>query len=504
MIDPTSKKKASLIAHLKKEVSVDLGIIESMVENVVEGVVMLDQAKHPVIINSKARVMLDLSLKGKISPKALSKAFYKFGIEEKIAAVADVPDSAHGEYEAGFPQNMIIKYVVTPVHDKKENEVVGMIIMLRDVTEEISIEKRKTEFVSTVSHELRTPLSIIKEAVELVIEGVVGKLSTEQADILGSAKVNVNRLSRIINSLLDISKIEAGKVETFRSYVDLERVIGHTVAHHQTFAANKGLTLYFNKTGGPVKAYVDEDKINQIFTNLISNAIKFTSLGRIEVAIKNQADKVRLIVQDTGRGIAPQDVKKLFSKFEQFGRQAGSGEKGTGLGLAIVKKLVEMHEGEIKVESKINAGTKFIITLPKALSFSFFQREVKEELKKTLRERRPYSMLVMALSDFKDKESLLGKENLASFLFLLSQYVYKKVDQVMGLSIILAAGELYAAFPGAPKEEVLVVEGEVKQATHEFLEKEKSDLSFKLAVVTSPADGDTPHQLIKTARSKFK
>ena len=236
-----------------------------------------------------------------------------------------------------------------------------------DITERKRLEKLKDEFVGNVSHELRTPLSIIKEGIDLVLDRIVGEINQKQQSVLVTAKDNIDRLSRMINELLDMSKIEAGKLELKRSKVGLAELIKKIATGFQGRIKEKGLELKFDFSAKEITAYADPDKISQVFINLLSNAVKFTNEGSIEISAQDKGDEVECYVKDTGIGIEEENMPKVFDKFQQFGRISGPGERGTGLGLSIVKGLIEMHGGRIWAESKFGEGAKFTFVLPKSI-----------------------------------------------------------------------------------------------------------------------------------------
>ena len=252
---------------------------------------------------------------------------------------------------------------VRDVTERKQTEELRL-----EVEKHVRLDKLKDDFINTVSHELRTPLSITKEAISLILERATGEINAEQTEILGIARNNVDRLARIINGLLDVSRIEAGKVELRKQDVDLQALVHEIVLGFESKAREKGLELRLELPEKGLRVYADEDKLSQIFTNLIDNAIKFTAEGKIEVSAADGGREIVCQVRDTGIGITPEDLPKIFDKFTQFGRKDGPGEKGTGLGLSIVKGLVEVHGGTIRVESELGRGTSLTFTVPK-LSF---------------------------------------------------------------------------------------------------------------------------------------
>jgi two-component system, sensor histidine kinase and response regulator len=227
------------------------------------------------------------------------------------------------------------------------------------------LDELKTNFLSVVSHELRTPIAVMREGISLCLDGIAGELTDMQRELLTDTFDNSDRLLRLVTDLLDISKIEAGKVKLYRESLDLREVIRkmEKLFEHQT--SQKGVRLVADVPDAPILVFADKDKLTQIFSNYVSNAIRFTEAGGEIRMTAEDGDIVRCGVTDTGIGISEEGQKRLFSKFEQVGRVEGPGYKGTGLGLAIVKGLVEKHGGEVFVRSKPGEGSTFGFTLPK-------------------------------------------------------------------------------------------------------------------------------------------
>ena len=246
-----------------------------------------------------------------------------------------------------------------------EGNIIGIIESFENITERKRIERLKDEFIGTVSHEIRTPLSITKEGVSLILDKVPGPINEQQARILTISKSNIDRLARIINSLLDISKIESGRMGNRWEAFEIIVVIRQVISAFELKLGEKGLALRADLPKNTITIHGDMDAITQLLTNLIANAVKFTDKGFIDVAVKDRGANVEISVSDTGVGIAEENMPKLFEKFQQFGRVSGPGEKGTGLGLAIAKGIVDMHRGKIWAESEFGKGTKITFTIPK-------------------------------------------------------------------------------------------------------------------------------------------
>ena len=227
------------------------------------------------------------------------------------------------------------------------------------------LARLKDEFVAQVSHELRTPMAIIREGISQVLEEICGGITQEQRGTLSVTLRNMDRLGRLIEDLLDLSKIEAGKLPLERKEFDLVSLTREITQAFLSRIQERGLNLKTRLPDQRILVSADRDKVTQVFTNLISNALKFTEDGFIEVSIEDGANAVCCSVTDTGPGIEPGQLDRLFQKFEQLVRLQMAGEKGTGLGLAICKGIVELHGGRIWAESAPQRGTRFTFTLPK-------------------------------------------------------------------------------------------------------------------------------------------
>ncbi len=220
----------------------------------------------------------------------------------------------------------------------------------------------KEDFVAKVSHELRTPLTSIKEGISLMLDGALGSTSIEQRDFLGTMNVDLDRLTELINNMLDISKIEAGKMQLSRSRVDLAELFDSVIRTHQPILGHR----HVQKAAQDLPAVLgDMNRLHQVFGNLLSNAIKFTpENGKISFDVAAGNGQVSIAVKDNGIGIAASDMPKLFQKFSQVGARSLERPRGTGLGLVMCKELVELHRGSIEVTSTPGQGSVFTVHLP--------------------------------------------------------------------------------------------------------------------------------------------
>ncbi len=223
-------------------------------------------------------------------------------------------------------------------------------------------DQLKSDFVSNVSHELRTPLTVIKSSVDNMLDGITGPLNKEQGFYLDRLRVHANRLTRLINDLLDLSRIEAGHLQLRPTRISLAHIARSVVEHLQVLAAEEKVKLTYQERDGEHESMADSDRIYQVLINLVNNALKFTPEGgRVEVVVESADDQVLISVHDTGAGIAEEELQRIFEKFHQVDFR---GQRGAGIGLSIARHLVELHEGRIWAESEEGKGSTFAFTLP--------------------------------------------------------------------------------------------------------------------------------------------
>lgn len=246
--------------------------------------------------------------------------------------------------------------------------------MTKRKNEELEVANRKLnglyetqkEFTSTVSHELRTPLASIKTAIDIVVSGTPGPLNPDQKNFLDKARNNVDRLTRLINDILDLSKLEAGKTQLNFEIRDINAITLEIADIQQAVAQKKGLFMRTELAEDIAPVPLDVDKMHQVLSNLISNAIKFTEQGGVTLKTRNnkEANHVEVCVEDTGGGISQEDIPKLFKKFQQLGDPAMRKTGGTGLGLAICHEIIKQHGGRIWITSEEGKGSCFHFILP--------------------------------------------------------------------------------------------------------------------------------------------
>jgi signal transduction histidine kinase len=273
----------------------------------------------------------------------------------------------------------LMQQVLQEAHDKLEirveertrklsqaNKLLKKEVVERKKTEE-KIKKAmeiKSQFVSTVSHELRTPLTALKEGIRLVVQEKTGQLNDEQKEFLNLAKRNVDRLARLINNVMDFQKLEADRMNFDFYENDINEVVKDAYDTMAPAAKSMGLDLQLKLEDNLPKVKIDRDRITQVMTNMVNNAIKFTEKGGITLTTRRRENVIQVSVSDTGCGIRKEDLPRVFHEFEQLGQGGDRQTGGAGLGLAISKTIIEQHRGKICAESEYAKGATFHFVLP--------------------------------------------------------------------------------------------------------------------------------------------
>ena len=228
------------------------------------------------------------------------------------------------------------------------------------------LDKLKAEFVSVASHELKTPINVVIGYVQLLEEGIYGDVPAKQREILTTVNKQMAQLQRLVQQLLDVSRFEAGGGRIEPRPLELPRMLDDLEEAFAVLARQRGVRFTVERGDDlPGEVIWDKDRMNEVLGNLLSNAFKFTKQnGEVCLSVESAGDHVVIKVRDTGAGIPPEQVSRIFEKFYQADNQRAASAVGTGLGLAIVKSIVDAHDGRIRCESKAGEGTTFIIEVP--------------------------------------------------------------------------------------------------------------------------------------------
>ncbi|MBI5599085.1 MAG: hypothetical protein HY890_05035 [Deltaproteobacteria bacterium] len=262
----------------------------------------------------------------------------------------------------------------------REGRMVGIFSVLSDVTKYRELDRMKRDFVASVTHELRTPVVATKQALSNIL-GLTGGLGEDQKKMLSIALRNTERLSRLINDILDFSKLDSGNMRIRQEIVETAPLLKEIIATIKPLADSRGIKLLLDAPSAPPRLFVDRDRTVQVFVNLLSNAIKFTAAqGTVGVGIEGARESgggvfLEIAVRDTGCGMKEEDLGRIFEKFVQVGAHGATALKGTGLGLTITKAIVELHGGDIRVESYLGRGSVFTVALPMMPEDAVFLRE---------------------------------------------------------------------------------------------------------------------------------
>ena len=356
-----------------------------------------------------------------------------------------------------------------------------------------SLNKVKTEFISSVSHELRTPLAIIKQLLSLMYDETIGPISDQQREVLVKARYNIERLKNIIDEMLDLSRIEGKGISLRYSLVNMNDLLKESQGFYRELAGEKNISLSYQLPKTDVNIFIDAERIIQCVTNLINNAIKFTrENGKIKVEVQILETKVRIGVIDTGIGIAKSDLSKVFGKFVQVSHFDNAERKGIGLGLSIVKEIVEKHGGEIWIESKLGAGSKIYFTLPRFYTADVLGVRVKEKINHLLGENKSVhliNLLVVNFEEFK-KRIDLGPGKLFQGLDAIMESAFKETFHASkgGQYLIIKdvhRGKYSIIFPEATGKRVLAFCELLRENTKKYFIKNKiEDVFIALGILS--------------------
>jgi signal transduction histidine kinase len=249
-----------------------------------------------------------------------------------------------------------------------DDQFLGTVSVFRDITKEVEVDRMKSDFISNVSHELRTPMTSIKGYADLLLMGAAGPVDKQQEQFLTTIKGNADRLSVLVNDLLNISKLDTGSDRIQSERVEVGVVLDRVLKSAEMRAGREGKAMRFtlDVPASLPQITADSNKLTQIFTNLVDNAYNYTYAGgSISVSVRDQGDTVLVAIADTGIGIPDEFRERIWERFERNEEHALVMDvAGTGLGLAIVKTLVEMHNGRVWFDSELGRGSTFYVALP--------------------------------------------------------------------------------------------------------------------------------------------
>ncbi|MBI2119108.1 MAG: PAS domain-containing sensor histidine kinase [Elusimicrobia bacterium] len=342
--------------------------MQAIIFSIQDGVVMTDFEGHVLVLNDHAKKILNIEKNYPYEKKFIDyienewvKSQMEMLLKSQEAFKREELIIYSGAKESYY---QITKNLVTTA----QGVVLGQVVVLRDITPEKEFEKLKDDFVHSITHDLKSPITSIQGFIKLFLEDELGVLTQEQKRYLEIMAHSTNDLLKMINDILDMAKLEAGKMPIAKSHWDAVKAVSKLVENLQPVAQHCKVKLFLTLVPSPGKKleklalFVDGALIERAIQNLLDNALKFTpGGGEIEIKVEDFSEKAQISVRDTGRGIPEEALEKIFQKFHQ-----GSGSKsGSGLGLTIAKHIIEAHSGQLTVNSQVSKGSLFQFSLLK-------------------------------------------------------------------------------------------------------------------------------------------
>lgn len=339
---------------------------EAILYSISDGILMTDREGRIQLANRRALEIFGLNPLLSIEGKTLYEALPDSPLRDAVVvSAADPKPASFKDVDlASSDKRSFLRITAQPVVSPGRGQGQGVVIAVRDVTLERELDRMKEEFLHYITHDLRNPLSSAMGFLDVLLKGTAGVLNPDQHNMVSSVKRSAMRLMSMVNNILDIAKMEAGRIRLQLKTVSLAGLAGRSISILESMARSKNVALKLDASE-EFSIECDPDLMERVFTNLIGNAIKYTPEdGSVTVAIKDEGASLKVCVQDTGEGIPEEYREKIFQKFEQV---HGQKKGGTGLGLTIAKFFVESHLGWIWVESELGKGSRFYFTIPKNL-----------------------------------------------------------------------------------------------------------------------------------------
>ncbi|MFC4766570.1 ATP-binding protein [Effusibacillus consociatus] len=331
--------------------------LEAILTHLSDGVIAVDSSNQILLINPAAKLLLDCQEDPVGQP--ISQLLI---IDEESDSSGSL--LAGREMQFKGPKGRILQAYASPIRGEQGNT--GLVIVIRDKTEEEREEQARRDFVANVSHEIRTPLTTIKSYLEALEDGAVED-SVLRTRFLQVIHNETDRMVRMVGELLHLSKLDAGKMQWSFTPVNLVQILDDVADRFAFQCRQQEISLFVDTTSSLPNVCADPDKLDQVLDNLVSNAIKHTPpKGMIRLEAASAQDVMQVKVVDSGMGIPPQDLPRIFERFYRVDKARSRKLGGTGLGLSIAKQIIEAHGGTIRIESVVDQGTTVIFTLPLA------------------------------------------------------------------------------------------------------------------------------------------
>jgi len=459
----------------------DTSEFQTIVENSKDGILIVDKKSIIRFVNPAAAVFLNKK------PDAILDTPFPYPIKQDAAIEMNLIRH-NGQPGTGEIQ-------VADIHWENKD---AYLITIRDITERVIYDRLKDEFVSNVSHELRTPLTSMRESVSQVYDGILGDVNETQQRYLSICIKNIDRLRKIVNELLDISKMEAGKIQLQKSKDDLIEIVRASSEVFMPVLKKRKLDFDISLPDKSFPVYVDRDRIIQVMNNLLGNATKFTLEGKIHVAVAKKNGNYHCSVSDTGEGISKEELPLVFDKFKEFEKSTRPGETGSGLGLAISKKIVELHYGIIQAESEEGKGSIFTFQIPQYSPLLVVRDFVDERLKQS---NESFWLYHVCINDLDSIIPMVGADEI--------QGAGKKIEsrlQNMGKHIrpvFIEPNEIIAFAEEYPETELQFKTKLFRLVKEIYFDVADAEIDFTYGKANFPSDGQLSETLWKICNDQM-
>lgn len=379
-------------------------VVRLLTDSIGDGVIIIDQkgivrSANPALlnlVNQERKDVIDLNYRSVLNLKNTNNTDIETTKEPILQALqSKKPKSTELVLVLRGKPEIFVDINVSVIVDPESNELYGAVIIIRDVSKKKKEENARSEFVSTASHEMRTPVAAIEGYIELALNEKVSKIDPKAREYLEKARTSTQHLGRLFQDLLVSAKAEDGRIVNRPEVIELGELLEQLVEYFQKLAAQKSLQIEFiiSSTDGNKKenlkvikplyyTLADPDRIKEVASNLIDNAIKYTPKGKISVGLTGNNEVVQFFIKDTGVGMAAEDIPHLFQKFYRIDSSATRTTSGTGLGLFISKEIISLYNGRIWAESTKGEGSTFYINLSR-LSSSQAEATLNHQLSRT-------------------------------------------------------------------------------------------------------------------------
>jgi PAS domain S-box-containing protein len=365
--------KAIEFIRTLQDIATEKSRMRVMIDTLRDGVLTTDHQKKIALANPAFLRMIGVHQR-RVIGNDISRVIKEPTVLAMIDKAIDQPEDAYAEIteEVTVPtgndqEDVVIGIRCIPFRDRL-NRNLGTVTVFHDITALKKQDKLKSDFVSMVAHEIKSPLNSILMQLKVVLDGLAGDLTDKQREILERSSLKLTSLTELSTELLDLAKIESGLINQDREALTLCSLIRENVELCRARAREKSITLTAGNNGENLSVMANRNNMEEVLSNLISNATRYTpEKGRIDVWVDENAEVVMLHVKDTGFGIPEESLDQIWDKFFRVKNEKTRFINGTGLGLAIVKRIVDAHNGTIRVDSEVDKGTEFTVCLPKAV-----------------------------------------------------------------------------------------------------------------------------------------